>query len=305
MRNCTLSRTDAMPIFGGLIAVILFAATLPVTRLAVAEMSPFFVGIGRAAAATPLAMLYLLFTRSALPGRQHWLGLLLVIVGVVVGFPLLSAIAMHLMQAHNAASTVALLPIATTIWGVVLGGERHPKSFWFAAIAGVGIVAGLAISRSSGMPSPGDAVLLGALVLAGLGYASGAIISRSIGGAATISWAVCLALPISLPCLLFTRPTHNVSAQSWFAFSYVSAVSMFLGFLLWYAALARGGIGRIGQLQLLQPVLLLVIAAILAGESVSWHEWTGAVAVVVLVTIALRLKPTVHKTVVESQKSDA
>ena len=63
------------------------------------------------------------------------------------------------------------------------------------------------------------------------------------------------------------QPAPTPAPTAWLGFAYVSVISMFLGFFAWYAGLARGGVAKIGQVQLAQPVLSLVWAALILGES--------------------------------------
>ena len=61
----------------------------------------------------------------------------------------------------------------------------------------------------------------------------------------------------------------RVTPAAWAGLGYVSVFSMLVGFVFWYRGLARGGIARVGQLQLLQPFLGLVLSALLLGEPVA------------------------------------
>jgi drug/metabolite transporter (DMT)-like permease len=75
----------------------------------------------------------------------------------------------------------------------------------------------------------------------------------------------------------------HAGATAWLGFAYVATVSMFLGFFAWYAGLARGGVARIGQVQLAQPVLTLGWSALLLGEHVGLTTLLTALAVLVCV----------------------
>jgi drug/metabolite transporter (DMT)-like permease len=57
-------------------------------------------------------------------------------------------------------------------------------------------------------------------------------------------------------------------AWAWAGLAYVAAVSMFGGFVAWYRGLALGGVARVGQLRLVQPVLTLAWSAALLAERV-------------------------------------
>ena len=88
----------------GMVGVTLFAATLPMTRLAVGttelpQLSPWFVTFGRAAAAGLLSIGYLLWQhrlgRLKVPRREEWPLLAVTAFGVIVGFPLFLALALR------------------------------------------------------------------------------------------------------------------------------------------------------------------------------------------------------------------
>jgi drug/metabolite transporter (DMT)-like permease len=271
----------------GALGVLGFSMSLPATRLAVAGMDPWFVAFGRAAGAGLLALVYLVFTRGPRPSTAQAWRLGIVAIGVVVGFPVLTSFALHVQTAAHGSVVVAVLPASTAVFAVIRAGER--PSAWFWVTSAVGLLATIAFAAGPGAAGGlefADALLLGAVVLCGLGYAEGGVLARDLGGANTICWALVLSLPITLPIavvtLLATQP--RAAATAWLGFGYVTVVSMFLGFFAWYAGLARGGVARVGQVQLAQPVLSLVWAVLLLGERVT--SLTVATAFVVLVCVA-------------------
>ncbi|MDP9366341.1 MAG: DMT family transporter, partial [Chloroflexota bacterium] len=117
---------------------------------------------------------------------------------------------------------------------------------------------------------PADAWLLAAVALGALGYAEGGRLARELGGWRVICWALVFAAPLLAPPVLLVAARDGLDAgrEAWLGFAYVSLVSMFLGFFAWYRGLALGGVARVGQVQLLQPVLTLGWAALLLGEGV-------------------------------------
>ena len=277
-----------------------FSVSLPATRAAVAVLDPWFVAFGRAAVAALPAAAYLAVTRSARPGAAQLRSLLVVVVGVVVGFPLLTSLALQVQSASHAAVVIAVLPAATAVFAVVRGHERPRPAFWVAV--GAGVVAVLAfVLTAAGRPvdavGAGDALLLAAVVLCAAGYAEGALLSRTLGGPRTISWALVLAMPLTGGVALAVAAGPGVvhapqapGLAAWAGFAYVSLVSMFLAFFAWYAGLARGGIARVGQLQFAQPVLSLAWAALLLGERVGVQTAGAALAVVACVVATQRAR---------------
>ncbi|KMO36703.1 transporter [Methylobacterium tarhaniae] len=255
----------------GLLGVVIFSGSLPATRVAVGGFSPLFLTSARAVIAALLGAALLWGLRQARPARSDLASLAIVAVGVVVGFPLLTALALqHVTSAHSIVF-IGLLPLATALFGVLRGGERPRAAFWLFSLLGSAAVAGFALLQGGSASLAGDLLMLAAILLCGLGYAEGAALSRRLGGWQVISWALVLALPAMLVLALATRPAGvaQVGAPAWLGLAYVSVFSMLVGFVFWYRGLARGGIAGVGQLQLLQPFLGLALAGLLLGEPVA------------------------------------
>jgi drug/metabolite transporter (DMT)-like permease len=255
----------------GFIGVLLFSGSMPATKLAVMEMSPTFVTIARAGIAGILALIVLLIFKEKRPAKDQIFPLILVSIGCVIGFPLLSALALqHLTSAHSIVF-LGMLPLMTALFGVFRGGERPHPIFWFFSIIGSALVIGYAVSQGISASPIGDILMLLAVILCGMGYAEGAKLSKTLGGWQVISWALVLALPLMLPLffIYFPKNIEKVSFQGWFGLGYISLFSMFIGFIFWYKGLAQGGITTVGQLQLLQPFFGLGLAAYFLHEQVS------------------------------------
>ncbi len=275
----------------GALGVLAFSFSLPATRLAVEDLDPTFVGLGRALVAAVLAAALLTLTRQPRPHRRDLPRFALVGAGVVIGFPICTSVALkHLSSAH-ASVIVGMLPAATAALAVVRARERPPRAFW--AAAGAGLVAVLAFAATQGAHgiAAADLLVLAAVALAGLGYAEGAVLSRRYGGWQVICWALVLTAPV-LVVPVGVAASHGVhaGAGAWLGFAYVAAVSMFLGFFAWYRGLALGGIARIGQLQLAQPVLTLVWSALILGERVTAAMTIAALAVLACVLATQRTR---------------
>lgn len=281
----------------GLIGVLAFSFSLPMTRLAVEDLDATFVGLGRALVAAILAGALLAIRREPLPDRRDIPRFALVALGVVIGFPLLTTIALqHLTSAHSSV-IVGLLPAATAVFAVLRAGERPSRAFWLAATAGLVAVLVFAVTQGVNGLAPADLLVLAAVASAGLGYAEGGALSRRYGGWQVICWALLLAAPfLILPTALATHDLGDVSAQAWLGFAYVAAVSMFLGFFAWYHGLALGGVAKIGQTQLAQPVLTLLWSALLLGEHVTAGMVVAALAIVACVLATQRTRAAQPKT---------
>ena len=261
----------------GLLGVIIFSGSLPATRVAVGGFSPLFLTSARAVIAAVLGAALLWALRQQRPASSDLASLAIVALGVVIGFPLLTALALqHITSAHSIVF-IGLLPLATAIFGVLRGGERPKPVFWLFSIIGAVSVAGFALYQGEGSQGgegslTGDLLMVAAILLCGLGYAEGATLSRRLGGWQVISWALVLALPVMAIVALATLPGtwSGISLPVWAGLAYVSVFSMLIGFVFWYRGLALGAIARVGQLQLLQPFFGLALAALLLHEPVAW-----------------------------------
>lgn len=278
----------------GLLGVAAFSFTVPFTRVAVDGLSPLFVGSGRAVIAALLAAAALALTRSRLPHGTQWLRLAVVAGGVVVGFPLLTTFALTTASASHAAVVIALLPAATALTAVIRGRERPPRSFWIMAGIGALVAVAFASLQDGGIPRLhwSDLLLFGAVVAAAIGYAEGGLLAREIGSWQTVSWALVLASPlmVALAAAAVRDQPPAATPIQWAAFAYLGVVSMFLGFFAWYRGLAIGPMTRVSQVQLIQPVLSILWAALLLREQLTWPTILGGVAVILCAGAAVRIR---------------
>lgn len=274
----------------GLTGVVIFSGSLPATRVAVADFPPLFLTSARAAIAALLGALCLAVLRQARPAGSDLLSLLIVTMGVVIGFPLLTALALQHVTAAHASVFIGILPLSTAVFGVIRSGERPRPAFWLFSALGAATVAGFMLPQSDGGSMKGNLLMLAGIMVCGLGYAEGAIMSRRIGGWQVISWALVLSLPAMVPLALATWPDGvvKVSVPGWVSLGYVSVFSMLVGFVFWYRGLALGGVASVSQLQLLQPFFGLMLAALLLHEAVSWPMIACTLFVVLCVTRARR-----------------
>ncbi|HCR4066026.1 DMT family transporter [Proteus mirabilis] len=274
MVNTVVNKTDPRAVSGwinGLLGVIIFSGSLPATRVAVLDMDPFFLTFLRASIAGVLAIMLIYGFREKYTQVSQIKSLIIVSLGVIIGFPLLTAMALqHVTSAHSIVF-LGLLPLTTAIFGVLRGGERPRMAFWIFSVLGSLLVMGFALSQSTIVSPTGDLLMLAAVVVCGLGYAEGAKLTRILGGWQVISWSLVLSLPFMLIASFITMPASftSIGSSAWIALGYVSLFSMLIGFIFWYKGLATGGIAAVGQLQLLQPFFGLGLSAILLHETIS------------------------------------
>ncbi|MHB9856835.1 DMT family transporter [Streptomyces sp. YIM S03343] len=282
---------------GGL-GVLAFSLSLPANKIAVTGFDAVGITVWRAAIAGVLAGAYLMAVRAPVPRGAAAARLAVSGLGVVVGFPLLSSLALESIDSGRAAVILGLLPAITAMSAQLIGGERLPAGFWAASLAGIAVLTTYLLASRPGAAATGfgwgDLAMLGATVCSGFGYAVGAGEAKNIGGARSISWTLVLLLPLSLPAtsVASLTGTYDLKPPVVAAMGYIAVVSQLLGFFAWYGGLARGGIARVGQIQQLQPILTLIASAALLGEPLAADTYFVGAAIAALVWLAQRARAT-------------
>lgn len=281
-------------ILGG-IGVLVFSFSLPANKIAVGGLDPVAITAWRAALAGLLAAGYLSWRRPPLPARGDLVRLFVSGLGVVIGFPAFSSIALRTVDSSTCAVIVGLLPALTAVFAALVGGERLTPGFWLATGAGVAVLT-VFLLTSSPMGPGGFALHWGYLFMflatlsAAFGYALGGAQARRLGGAQSISWSLVLLLPVTIPVAAVTAVAGpaSLTIAVLAAMTYLTIASQFLGFFAWYAGLARGGIARVGQVQQLQPLITMGWSALVLGERVSPMIVMVALTIATLIWLAQR-----------------
>ncbi|HCO54614.1 MAG TPA: EamA family transporter [Pelagibacterium sp.] len=274
----------------GLLGVVIFSGSLPATRVAVVDFTPLFLTSARAAIAALLAATCLAVLGQPRPRPADLLSLAIVAIGVVIGFPLLTALALEHITSARSIVFIGLLPLATATFAVLRGGENPRPAFWLFSGLGSAIVIVFAISGGGAGSLIGDCYMVAAIIVCGLGYAEGAKLSRRLGGWQVICWALVLSAPLMAALALANLPLswHAIGSAAWLSLAYVSVFSMLVGFVFWYRGLALGGIAGVGQLQLLQPFFGLTLAGLVLGEPIAASMLAATAIIVVCVALARR-----------------
>ncbi|MET9802136.1 DMT family transporter [Streptomyces sp. NPDC006368] len=274
------------------LGVLAFSLTFPSTVWGLESFGPWSFVALRCALAALIAGAFLLALRVPVPERRHWPGLAVVAGGVVVGFPLLTTLALRTSTSSHAAVVVGLLPLTTAALAAVRTGRRPSRGFWLAALAGAAVVIVFTVQQSGGALSGADLYLFGALLVCAAGYTEGGRLARAMPGWQVIGWALILCLPAAVVGALLALAAepvrltaHGVAGLAWAA-----AGSMFLGLYVWYRGMAAIGIARASQLQLAQPLLTLVWSVLLLGEPMSAAAPLAAGAVLVCIAATQRAR---------------
>ena len=253
------------------LGVLAFSFTFPATVWALDGFGAWTATGVRGLLAGLLAAVCLVAARVPVPARRHWPGLLTVAGGCVIGFPLLTTLALRTSTTAHSAVVIGVLPMATAAVSAALTGRRPSRMFWTAAGLGALAVVAFTLQQSHGLPTPGDGYLFAALLVCAAGYAQGGRLAAELPGWQVIAWGVVAALPVSALVTALSLEWEPVrpTARAVVGMAYIAAVSQLGGFVVWYRGMAAIGVPRASQIQLAQPLITLVWSVLLMGERLS------------------------------------
>ncbi|MDI3407121.1 DMT family transporter [Streptomyces cavernicola] len=272
------------------LGVTAFSLTFPATVWALDGFGPWSLVAVRSLLAGLLAGACLLALRVRLPERRHRAGIAVVAAGVVLGFPLLTTLALETSTTAHAAVVVGLLPLTTALFSALRTGARPSRTFWVAALAGAAAVIAFTVAQSGGDLTAADLYLFAALLICAAGYTEGGRLSRVMPGWHVLGWALVLCLPIAAVATwaaVDLEPVH-LTARSVAGMAWLVVGSQWVGLIVWYRGMAAIGIPKASQLQLAQPLLTLVWSVLLLGEDLTWAAPLTAVAVLVCIAVTQR-----------------
>ena len=275
----------------GFIGILIFSLTLPVTKIAVLSFDPYFIAFGRATLAAVVALAYLIYKKEPMPTRADFTKFVVIALGVVFGFPIFTTVAMAEGSLSHGAVILGMMPLATTVIGVIRFKERPSLGFWLVSLLGAALVVIYALLKSSGSFTYVDVLLVLGGICACVGYVEGGELSRKMNPRSVISWALVISLPINLVVTYVTFDSQYINAGpiAWTSFIYLSLFSMYIGFFFWYEGLAIGGIARVSQVQLTQPFCTLIAASVLLGDSLTIMNLVFAFLVIATVILGKKM----------------
>jgi len=275
----------------GFIGILIFSLTLPVSKIAVLSFDPYFIAFGRATLAGLVALAYLLYKKERMPSKSDFMKFVVISLGVVFGFPIFTTVAMTEGSSSHGAVILGMMPLASTVIGVIRFKERPSLGFWLVSLLGAALVVAYALLKNAGSFTYIDGLLVLGGICACIGYVEGGELSRKMNPRSVISWALVIALPINIVMTYFTFEMQYLHAGSmaWIILIYLSLFPMFIGFFFWYEGLAIGGIARVSQVQLIQPFCTLVVASILLGDALTIMNLVFASLVISTVILGKRM----------------
>ena len=275
----------------GFIGILIFSLTLPVSKIAVLSFDPYFIAFSRATLAGLVALAYLLYTKERIPSKTDFAKFVVIALGVVFGFPIFTTVAMTEGSSSHGAVILGMMPLASTVIGVIRFKERPSLGFWLVSLLGAALVVAYALLKNAGSFTYIDGLLVLGGICACIGYVEGGELSRKMNPRSVISWALVISLPINIVMsyITFEMQYLHTGSMAWMILIYLSLFPMFIGFFFWYEGLAIGGIARVSQVQLIQPFCTLVVASILLGDALTIMNLVFAFLVVSTVILGKRM----------------
>jgi drug/metabolite transporter (DMT)-like permease len=272
--------------------MLMLSFTLIGLKLGLESFSPIVMSFGRVIPASILALVALKTSGVKLfPPREDLGRVLGLTIGVVMAFPAITAFSLEHISPGEAGVIGALGSIITAALSVLYGHKHPGRMFWIASAAGTVAAIGFAITRSADNPAQVDIVWYSLMFVAVLLWCWGQVTGGTLTGKHhsihILAWAILIGTPINATItgldLLLNPITTWPTAQAWFGFLYVSLISMFLVFFVWYAAMDRIGMVKTSQLQLVQPIVTLIVSMILFAEVVPFSTWLFAALIIAAV----------------------
>ena len=302
----------------GFLAILLFAGTIPATKLVLEIYSPLHVTALRASCATLFAIIFFIYLKLKNLQKRDYMNLKnsarfkvneiyeLLVIGLLIVFGFPGAVAFALAEVSSAYTAVILsmLPLCLSAAAVIMAKEKPPLLFWFYSFAAAALVGIFMVNEYTMGVSLhkldiqrfvlGNFWLFVACICAAVGYTKSASLNKKVSGFSIISWSLCLTSPISfLLSFLLWPKNHSIQnaiehSGSLLGIMYLGLLSMFIGNCLWSIALSRGGIAKIGQIQFLQPFITIFISYWLLSELIKKEMIFFACAVTVVVILGQR-----------------
>ncbi|WP_409056620.1 DMT family transporter [Streptomyces sp. SYP-A7185] len=274
------------------LGVTAFSLTFPATAWGLEGIGPWSFVALRCVLSAVIAGGALLALRVAPPARRHWTGLAVVAAGVVIGFPLLTTLALQTSTTAHAAVVVGLLPLTTAVFSALRTGARPSRTFWAAALTGAAAVIAFTVQQSGGALSTADLYLFASLLICAAGYTEGGRLAREMPGWQVIGWALVLCLPLAVAgaAVALRHEPFQLTGHSTAGLLYAAIGSQFLGLVVWYRGMAAIGVPKASQLQLAQPLLTLVWSVFLLGEHLTPAAPLTAAAVLVCIAVTQRAR---------------
>ena len=287
------------PLFAAALALLFWSGTAIANKIAVVYMDGLTAGILRSMLAGVIAVVFAYSLKLPFPQSANDRALLVVSgVSSFAIWPVLMSLGIERTTVGHAALIMALIPVFTVFIAAIIQRRLPRRGWWLGAVIALSATAILIISQGTSITSfkdgssvIGDLVVLVGGVICSIGYVAGGKLSPKIGTAATTFWGLAIALIILIPAFIAVADStewFGVANEGWLAIAWMALFSSLAGYALWFYALGRGGLGRIGSLQLIMPVMTLALAAIILNEALTMFLATICAAIIFGMFLAQR-----------------
>jgi len=280
-------------LLNALVAVVLFSLTAPLTKIALVSFSPELIATSRALVAGVCSLFFIIAFGWRFPSKAELVGLLIGGACVTLVFPYAISLALSSWSASDMGVVLAAIPLITALIAAFVFKERHPWVFWLSVVVGAGLLMHFALKSGQ---AEAHLVVFIMLAAAGVGYAFGGNAAKTLGGWKTICWMTVLYSPVSALGFGYFAgaDAENIeisfSSRALYALLYLMFISQWLGFHFWYDAMAKVGIAKAGQVQLLQPFFTLLFAVPLLGVDFEFNQFVYAGLISITVIFAIKSK---------------
>jgi drug/metabolite transporter (DMT)-like permease len=261
---------SATAVTAALVTVILWGSAFVAIRDAGRTFSPGSLAFGRLLVAVIVLTVAARLERRPLPARRD----LLRIAGFGVLWLGVYSFAVNAAERRVDAGTAAMLintgPILIAVLAGVFLSEGFPRRLFLGCAVAFGGCMLIGVGNTSASARAGLGVAL--LIVAALAYAVAAVIQKSVLARTSvlqITWLGCvagvLACSVFAPGLADEVRDAPISSVGWVLYLGVGPTA--LGFLTWAYALSRMTAGRLASLAYLIPVVAILLAWGVLGET--------------------------------------
>ncbi|MEF3067453.1 DMT family transporter [Pandoraea apista] len=229
-----------------------------------------------------LLLVWCRLQRVRFPARRRALGIALMGGVGYVGQSLCFFGALQYAQASLVALLLYLYPVFVTILAAIFLHERlTPVKLGALLLCSLGTA--LTVGGGHGQPLGMALAVAAALIYSGY-IVVGARLTKGVDARATAT-LVCLAATVSFGAMAAVRMSQGLPLQwpagagGWAALVAIAVCSTVIAILTFFAGLQRLGAGRASMLSTLEPVVTVLLAAMLLGETLSAAQLGGGVLI--------------------------
>ena len=271
-----------------LLGVLIFAGTVPFTKMALQSFTPVQIGTLRVLIGGSLSLAFIIKKSKVSLLWQESGTIWKASLGMGL-FPLLLSISLGGLPASFGSVALGLIPLGASLFAIFVLGEKVKSNFLFFAGLGSSTVIVYSFTALNSITYHLPLIFV-AIGIVSVGYSYGAQLSRKSSGPVAVSLANIFVLPFAIVGYFFLDLPNlsELEITSVIGIAYLSIMSQFLGFFPFYSGLAKVGTAKGVQVQLLQPTFTLILSYFLIGAELSVLDFIVSFIVVGMVYFANR-----------------